>query len=53
MGFVCAELANDVCVQWVQTSTWVTYAEFRSMLPAIVGVLLLAYTFRLIMRFFR
>lgn len=53
MSFVCAEIVDDVCIQWVQTNTWVTYDEFQLAFPAIVSVLLLAYTFKKILRFFR
>lgn len=53
MSYVCADLVDDVCVQWVQTSNWVTYSQFKDMLPAIISVLMLAYTFRVILRFFR
>lgn len=50
MMYVCSELVANECVAWVE-SPGLSVADFQSLLPAIVLVLVVAFAFRLIRRF--
>ena len=50
MSYVCTQLSGNDCVAW-EESTALSLADVRVLLPAIVLVLVLAFSFKLIRRF--
>lgn len=54
--YQCAEISNNVCVTWVQVSSIIdtlTLDDAKALAMAIIPVLVIAFSFRLVIRFLR